>query len=172
MADAPNTSPDAKRGPRLWLRVIVFVSLAMNLLILGAVVGMLVLGPRFGDRPHPPRVDRAGGPLTAALNREDKREIGRKLRRLYRDGRPNREAVRAEYREVIAALRADPFDATRVEASLKRQLNAVTERQALGHEVLLDHLGAMSVEARRAYAHRLEEGLENEGRERRRKPDD
>ena len=139
------------------LRIVLFVSLALNLLVAGAVVGHFL-----NDRPdrRVPRVDRMGGPLTFALTHEDRRAIGHALRREYRKDRPSREEIAADYRDVIGALRADPFDATRVQASLDRQLNAATDRIALGQRLLMERIVEMSAEDRAAFADRLEEGVQ------------
>ncbi|MDF1854847.1 periplasmic heavy metal sensor [Pseudooceanicola sp.] len=163
MSDRQNLAPEpeAPKAPRLWLRLVLFGSLALNLLVVGAVGGMLVFGPPEG-RDRPPRSDRIGGPLTQALTHEDRRDIGRALREAYRGGRPDRGAMRDEYQRVIAALRSDPFDADEIADSLSRQLGAATERQKVGQEILLDHLRQMSVAERAAYADRLQEGLRHD----------
>ena len=70
-----NLAPDKSTSARtpLWLRIIFFLSLALNLLVAG-----LVIGHMLGDGPdrRVPRVDRMGGPMTFALSHEDRRAIG------------------------------------------------------------------------------------------------
>lgn len=162
---------------RRWQKVLLGLSLAVNLLIVVAVASF-VLTHDDGRRHRPPRVDQMGGPLTGALTREDRHEIGRALWRSYRDGRPSREDMRAEFAEVVAALRAEPYDPAVVEASLQKQLDFAIQRQELGQRLLRERLEAMTPDERAAFADRLEEGLE-EMRERdarrseeRRSPDD
>lgn len=154
MSDTSNPAP-----MRRWQKILLILSLAVNLLIVVAVASFVLSHDR--DRRHrPPRVDQMGGPLTQSLSREDRREIGREIWRAYRDGRPAREDIRAEYEAVIAALRAEPYDPAVVERSLQRQLDFAVERQALGQRLLLERLAAMAPGERAAFADRLEAGLE------------
>lgn len=152
----PNGTDRTRRGPK-WLRGLLFLSLAANVLILGLVAGALIDGPK--DK-RVPRADRIGGPMTFALTHEDRRKIGHELRREYRRDRPSRAELRAEYQGVLQALRASPFDLSVIEASLTRQRNAASERITVGHEVLLRHIAGMSDAERAAFADRLEIGLE------------
>ncbi|WP_319826372.1 periplasmic heavy metal sensor [Thalassovita sp.] len=147
-------------GMRPWLKVVLFVSLALNVAVAGIVIGVAV---KFGPPPdghRPPRQDMIVGPYTHALSREDKIRIGKQLRKDYRDqAGPSRAARAAEFQEVLGALRATPYDGTKVEAILMRQLRAGAERQELGQRLLLDRLSRMTDAERATYADRLEEGL-------------
>ncbi|MGR3321436.1 MAG: periplasmic heavy metal sensor [Pseudooceanicola sp.] len=159
MTDDHTPPPSPPRpGMRPWLRVLVFASLALNLLVIGALAGLVAVHDRDDPR-RPPRLDRSVGPLTHALSDEDKRRIGREMRRAYREGRPSRAEFYAEYQQVIAALRADPYDPSIVADSLRRQLDASAERQRIGQDLLLERLAAMTPEERAEFAARLEEGL-------------
>lgn len=154
MTQSPKSRP-ATRTP-LWLRLVLLGSLAVNLLVLGAVAGH-VLNDKPRDRV--PRVDRVEAPMTFALTHKDRRDIGRALREEYRQNRPSRQEIQAEYRGIIAALRADPFDPDVVASGLERQRLATQSRMEIGHDLLLQHLIDMSADDRRAFADRLEEGL-------------
>jgi uncharacterized membrane protein len=140
----------------LWLRIIFFLSLALNLLVAG-----LVIGHMLGDGPdrRVPRVDRMGGPMTFALSHEDRRAIGDALRKEYRENDRPRHSRDAQYRAFIAALRSDPYDAGRLADLLTDQREDAEERIALGHRLLLERISAMSAPDRAAFADRLEEGL-------------
>lgn len=156
------TPPPA--GPRRMspgLRVVFFLSLATNLLIVSLVAGFLLRG---GPQGAPPRhVRDVVAPYTAGLSREDRREIGRKL---YRDLRQEgsrgelRERARAEYREALDLLRADPFDAAAFAEVLNRQSARAAQRQQRGEDALVEHLAGKSLEERTAYADRVAEVLE------------
>ena len=162
----PPSAPQSKAPMRLWLRLVLFGSLALNLLIIGTVVSFVAThGPRESRR-GPPRADQMGGPLTAALSHEDKRAIGRAIRNEYRQraDRPSRARVREEYRAVVAALRAQPYDPEPVRESLARQLAFASERQGVGNRLLLERLAAMSAQDRRAFADRIEEALERKAK--------
>lgn len=136
-----------------WL---LFASLALNLLILGAVVGWLLSpdGPRREDRPARSLL---GAPFAEALARPDRRALLGQMR--TRAGRleGNRDELRQRFETLLDVLAADQWDRAAVEAVLEAQRSSALERQRIGEELLLDRLDAMSADERRAYAQRLEE---------------
>ncbi|MCA0920113.1 periplasmic heavy metal sensor [Pseudooceanicola nanhaiensis] len=157
----PKTSGTGKSAPRMrpWLRVVLVVSLALNLAVVGIVAGTAFNHERRPP-PRPPRLDQIAGPLTFALTEEDRKAIGKEIFAEYRkQGRPSREAIREEYQGVIDALRTTPFDPTAVEQSLERQRVVANERAELGHRLLVQHLSDLTEADRAAFADRLEEGL-------------
>ncbi|WP_232796536.1 periplasmic heavy metal sensor [Roseovarius salinarum] len=139
---------------KLWLRLVLAGSLALNLLVVGAVAGAVITHKPWRGH-HAPRLDGVGGPLTRALAPQDRRAIARGMRRAYHDGRPARAEIRAAFEALIADLEAGPFDADAVAAHLERQRSVLAERLAVGQELLLDRLNEMSEAERAAYAGRL-----------------
>ncbi len=139
------------------LRVLLFASLALNLLVVGALVGAGLWGG-WGHGHHGPGLDAAGGPMTRALSREDRRAISQRMRQAYRDGRPGRAAHRAAFEALLDDLRAEPFQRAAVEAHMARMRGLLTDRLELGQTLLLDRLEAMSPSERAAFADRLEHG--------------
>lgn len=147
---------ETKVGSGRWMRLILVASLALNLLVVGAVGGVLIMSG--GKHPHhAPGFDRAGGPMTRALSHEDRREIGRQMRAAYRDGRPGRTAQREALDGLITALRADPFERAVVQSRMSEMRNLMRDRLELGETLLLDRLEAMSPQERAEYADRLTE---------------
>lgn len=149
-------SPEIKGSPRRWMRVLLFVSLALNLLVVGAVAGFVLNG-----RPMP-RGDRADPvlPYTRAFDEEQRHALWRDLRTgLPREGAPLREGYLDDYRTALEILRADPYDPARMEALLAAQAARGAEVRARGQKVLSGYLAAMSPEARKAYADRLEQEI-------------
>ena len=150
MTDVTNRKPSRVRP---WLRIVLGVSLALNLAVAGLALGAAI---RFGgpDRARPPL------PLGAVLYRELPREDRRALRDDRLGTRPERaERRRAEAAQLDAALRAVPFDPTSIEAFLEaqsRQRNAL--EQAL-RAAWLTRVSEMSDTARAAYADRLAEAM-------------
>ncbi|WP_163849375.1 periplasmic heavy metal sensor [Pseudooceanicola aestuarii] len=143
------------RGPAL-TKGLLFLSLALNLLVAGLVAGALLKGePKKNARHH----DRSGGPLTLALDGEERRAIGREIGRQTRPDRPSMDEVRAEYDAVLQALRATPYRPDAVRQSLENQTDFVVRRQQAATAALLNHIDAMTEAERMAYAQRLEEGL-------------
>ena len=143
----------APSAPR-WMRWLLVLSLALNLLVLGLVVGDALSGGGPGRGPRP--VEMTLGPVARALDPADRRAILGELRGhpdLHHLGRGGREAG---LREVAAALRAEPFDADRARAALAMQSDRVVAAHAAVQEALLARIAAMTAEERAAFANRLE----------------
>jgi len=151
MTDVKDRNPPRVRP---WLRIVLGVSLALNLAVAGLGLGAAI---RFGG---PDRAARPPLPLGAMLYRELPREDRRALRDDRLGPRPEREERRrAEIAELDAALRAVPFDPTRVEGFLAAQsLQRDALEQAL-RAAWLTRVSKMSDSARAAYADRLAEEM-------------
>ena len=155
MADMSKTGPS-----RVWRGVLV-LSLAMNLAVVGLVVGAGVSG-RFGDRP-PRSFDFGLGPVARALEPRERRQIGLALRR---DGALRDMDLRGNAAAMIAALRADPFDAGQLQDLMVAQAGQMATLQRNAQAAFLDQITAMSPHRRAAFADRLQEEL-SRGRDRR-----
>lgn len=163
MSETPNPSPRT-RTP-LGVRVALFVSLALNLAVIGVVAGFVWRG---GPDGVPSRhVRDVVAPYTAALDREARREIGRRIFRNPREDEPRKDLraqVRMEYAEALELLRQDPFDPQAFSELLTRQNGRAAERQKRGQAELVAHVASMSADERRAYADRVSEALKRFGR--------
>lgn len=160
---SPDPKPAAPRKTGRGLRVALALSLALNLLIVGVIAGAVLSG-RAGERGAP----RGGavaemsavGLYGRALSREDRRAVGRALRR---NGRGEGLALRRELRdlaqEAVTVLEAEPFEAERFAAILKRQQSLIVSRSDAARDVLLGYITDMTPEARRAYAEGLRRAL-------------
>lgn len=159
---APNETPKNKPvSPGRGLRIALFVSLALNLAVVGTVAGMFL-----SVGPHGPRAasnDRGinFGRYNNALSPEDRAA----LRAAYLDlsaGRPASEARslraahRAEQVALLASLRAEPFDLAAVAEVFKREQGRMTQGIEIGQALLLGRIEAMSPSERTAFADRLE----------------
>lgn len=138
-----------------WLRIGLIVSLALNLLIVGALVGAALSGGKW-RHDGPPRAEAVGGPLTRALSPEDRHAIARALHAAHRKGDLPRGWRPEEFVTVLQALRAVPFDPAALEARLEALNGQVEERLRFGQSLLVRHLAGMDAEERAAYAARLE----------------
>lgn len=144
-----------KPGPGRWMRVLLVVSLAVNLAVVGVVAGWALRhGGHHGH--HPSRLDMAGGPLTRALSDEDRRAIGQRMREVWRERGGNRAGIRSSFDALVVDLRAVPFDPDRVAERMREQREGFAARFEMGQDVLISHLAAMSDADRAAYADRLE----------------
>lgn len=137
--------------PRLsvGLRVVFGLSLALNLLIVGALVGAWL-------RPDPPGRDFDGRSLGRVLYKELPREERRVLRREVRQ-KVDREIIRqaSVATELYAALRADPFDPEVIRQLMDRQARALQMGQTAMRDGWLEVLTQMTPSERMAYAERL-----------------
>ncbi|WP_204115840.1 periplasmic heavy metal sensor [Shimia biformata] len=143
------------------MRVVLILSLGLNLLVIGAAVGVGAKIARDGPPPH--RVDSGAPPFVRALDSHDRREVGRAIRKAYRNIGIDRDGDRQDYQAAVAALRADPFDVDAMRALLERQAATARTRFTTSQEAWLAHVIAMDAKTRRAYADRLEEVLEHKG---------
>ncbi|MEM1065061.1 MAG: periplasmic heavy metal sensor [Pseudomonadota bacterium] len=155
-------APDPGTKPRcpLWMRLTLVASLAVNLLIAGIVGGaMLGKGDRGPGQEFRAARDLGPMPLVMALERDDRRVLGRSLRSEAQGMRLSREEMRARFEALLVALRAEPFAPDVVAGLLSEQRGLAAERQSLGQDKLLAHFASMSAGERRAYADRLEASL-------------
>jgi len=143
-------------------RIVLILSLALNLLVLGVLGGWVLrhgFGPHGVHGPHAARVAQMGGPLTHALDAEGRAAIAERMRAERGAHGARRMALRESFEALLDDLRAQPFDPARVEARLAAQRAQVAGRLEAGHGALVAHLAATNDAARMAYADRLEENL-------------
>lgn len=147
---------------RLWLRLILGISLALNLLVIGLVAGAAW---RFGGPEGRPAPRSLGSALFFALPKEDRKALRQKS---YGSHQDRRARAQKDASDVIAALRASPFD----ETSLERILQEQAASQQAHHQALqsswMTRIRTMSEAERLAYADRLEEVMARKGKGRHR----
>ncbi len=148
--------PKSSDCPR-WIKIALAVSLAINLLIIGIAGGMAA---RFGGSDGPPRMSDSGGAYTRALTPKDRREIGKDLGQQFQEMRKGRAIVQEQYREMLAVLKAEPFDRGAAEDVLQRQSGIADQRRKVSERALLDRFEAMTPAERAAFVVRLEQGIE------------
>ena len=156
--DPTGPEPEKKRS-KVWMRAVLFVSLALNLLIVGLVVGAVGLKGR-PDNDGAPRLRDAGlGPIGAVLTREQQRGLREELKNRTGDLRQNRAQMRRDLQRLLSALRSDPFDAKAVSEVFEAQRVTVSHRAEIGHQVLIDAMNSATSDERKAMADRLEKAL-------------
>jgi uncharacterized membrane protein len=115
------------------LRWALIGSLAVNVLVIGAVVSALC---GFRGRPHEHGFK---GPVLMGFARSLPRERGDVIRQKIADAQPNLESLRRGMRDarggVRAALTADPFDQAKLDAALGEIVTAEAN-EARGKTVL------------------------------------
>lgn len=148
---APSERPGARR-----LKYALIASLALNLLVLGAVAGTVFMHgfgrhppPRSGSGPHQ---DFGLMGLTRTLPEERRKEMRKNLREDREKLRPLIDDLRAARREAANKLGAEPFDS----AALKGAFDVAGEKDRAVREAavaaFLVHAGQLLPEERRRLA--------------------
>lgn len=148
------SEPKVEKSPRarMWVRILLAVSLALNLLFIGLAVGAAArFGGPDGRRP-PPSV---GAALIRALPSDHRRELRDEIR-THRSA-DRREQGRAEAQAIAEVLMAPRFDPDALAELAGRQLDRHHGRLAKMQGAWLERVKAMSAEDRHAYAARLQE---------------
>lgn len=146
MTAAPATSP----RPRRWPRVVLAVSLVLNILFIGLVAGRLLAGGVFGPAPF-------GGPpmrelpeLAQALPDDERDMAWAAFRERAPELRTAFMAIGAARDGVMDALAAEPFDPDAMDAALAALRERTEEAQAVVHGALAEISRNLSPEGRHA----------------------
>ena len=161
MTETPPPAPlaPAPEKPRLpgRIRWLLIGSLTLNLLVVGVLAGAAL---RMAGPGHmaPAAADRSlgFGLWSGGLERGDLRALRQRFDAGGLDLRRARAEDRADRAALLAALRAEPFDPAALDAVAARMRGRMLERLDLGQALMRDHIAAMTPEARRAFADRLE----------------
>lgn len=155
-------SPPSPPRTRPWVRIVLFVSLALNLLVLGLVAGAF-LGFRKDGADREPRAalvrDLGLGPYLQALSQEDRTEIRKSAHAQRPRLKGGRAQMQATFRETITVLRAEALDAERLRRLIQRQAEVADQGRQLGQDLLVARISVMSVAQRQALADRLEASM-------------
>lgn len=144
-----------------WIRIILGLSLSLNLLIFAAAGA--ALWKFSGSRTHPEMRAGALWPIVLALPRDDRAILRQAYDVTARNGQGAGAATEegtarpAFLPEFVAALRQEPFDTAPVHALLRAHAEGRYRRALAGHGALVDRIGLMSADERLDYASRIEE---------------
>ena len=110
------TQTKSKTGS--WTKPLLVVSLAANLLVVGAAAGMFLSG---GSKGGPARFDLTTGPITRAMDASRRDAVRDALRASGAFRASNRRDIRADMDVLIATVRAEQFDGDAFRAAVSRQ---------------------------------------------------
>ncbi|OYU40041.1 MAG: hypothetical protein CFE33_05590 [Pseudorhodobacter sp. PARRP1] len=148
------------QGPGRGLRIALAVSVALNLAVAGLFAGSVLKDHEDGG---PRGVREIGfGPFSEALSREDRRALRGALIAKMPELRQARHEARQDAQNLLAVLRATPFDAAQLTAVLEAQRVRMAGRFEVGQSLMRDLLVGMTPEARQAFADRLENRLQHD----------
>lgn len=133
-------------------RTLLFISVAFNLLIVGAVAGAFGAGVRLQRENPQAVVDRLPGvrAFMAALPAEARVKVRQELVASWQESRDLRRAAGQARRDAFAAAATEPYDVARVRAAFARLRAADQAAIGVFHDNVADAFGAMTPEERRS----------------------
>ncbi len=167
MSDIPATPKPLGRKTRILLAV----SLALNLAIVGVMAGGMLRGRLHGGSMQMGQ-DLGFGVIAEALRPEDRRALRQALIAHAPDLRDAQQNKLKDAANLLATLRSVPFDPQSLNAALVTQQDRLAAQLSIGRDVLASYLGSLSDEERLAFAERLEKGLRKKGGHENDKPKD
>lgn len=153
--------PVPTTGAPRWMKVLLAVSLAINLGVLGIVGGAALRGA--GDRGRPDVRDIGFGPFSDALSPQDRKELRRAFLQDGGNPRAMRQMMRSEVGTLLEVLRTEPLQEADLRAAFSQFQRRGQERLDLGQRLLADRIIAMSPDDRARFADRLEDGIARSG---------
>ena len=140
----------------LW-KILFGVSLALNLLIVGALGGAFM---RKGKGPTANHLA-SGFLYMRALDFKDKRALRKEILK-NKDGRKLvKDRNQASFNSAVGILKRHPFDRAAFENLLDEQAKHAKLRQDSARIALVNHIENMTKEERRIYAQRLKDFIDN-----------
>lgn len=156
--------PVKKAGSPRWVKSLLVVSLGLNLLVVGVVAGAFFKHRKYPELDrHAPEtrmiLDLGLGPFMNAFAPDQRRDLGRTLRRELGNPDMSRTELAGELTTLLDVLRATPFDLSAFEKVIDRQRVRLNARSTAGRAVLLEAVAAMPDAERARFADRLERSL-------------
>lgn len=161
-------TPQPRAPMRRSLRLVLFASLAVNLVVAGLAVGAVVGNKKGGDRPA--RDADFMGAYTRALPEDDRKAIGRAIRDNHRKNGITREMARAEFQQMLAMIRATPFDAEAMKLRIAEQSQASFDRRLAAQVIWLERIASMTDAERQDYADQIEAQLSRPDKKKKKGP--
>ena len=156
-----NDTVKPKRAHNIW-KIIFTISLALNIAVLGAIGGAAV---RFSKSPIASEGHLKERQIRSiyirALSKEQRRELGRKMRDQEENNQDSRAMIAAGFQEAIRILRSENFNKEAFEAVAQGHSKISNDRLKKARSILISHITYMNFDQRLAYADRIEKALNN-----------
>jgi len=132
-------------------RTLLLVSVALNLLTVGAIAGAYGAGVRLERQAPDAVVERMPGPraFLAALPEPTRVKMREELADSWTQSRQARRAALQARRDAFAAAAAEPYDVARVRAAFARLRAADQAAIAVFHDNVVDAFGELDPQERR-----------------------
>ncbi len=157
----PTPEAPAKPRRRLGLRILLFASLALNMVILGIVGGAILNVSRGEEHPRMIARDLGLAPYLMAMDPDQRKQLEKASGSFKPKLREGRKEWRDAYVQTLDAIRAEPFDANALRAAMAWQSELATRSRDVGLEVMIQQLEGMSAAERAAFADRLKSRSRN-----------
>lgn len=144
-----------KRRVPLWVKILLGISLALNLAIVGLVAGTAM---RIGSAPGGPGAANYAIPYVLAMPRKDRRDVWDTLRSESRAGRlPSRKDRKGRYVEMIKILSEETWDPEKAKAILAQQSADSNAVHSAAQTAWLELVSGYTQAERHSYAEHLTE---------------
>ncbi len=153
--DLPIKTPPS--GASRGTKIVLAISLALNLAVAGMVVGAVLDGGKGGR--HTMGRDLSFGPFHAALSGADRRALAKYLIAKSPDMREARALMTADIERILEIIRQEPLDLAALDAAFDAQNARANANFAAAQTAIRDFLVAMSAQERSAFAVRLQDGI-------------
>ena len=152
-------SQTPKPGLRPWLKIVLALSLALNLAVIGVGAGAAW---RYHDAPHGSKHRRDKPPMLGRFIFKDigRQEMHRLLKQHEGDSQSAADRRRAEMDQMITLLQAEKLDRTAVAAVLEAHIVETHQFLRLVVDVWGQRLEGLSLTERRRLAERMQHQLE------------
>ena len=128
------TLPQPERASVRGIKIALAVSVALNLAVAGLVSGFVWHGGPAGHGDMMVR-DIGFGPFDEALLPEDRDALRKAIRARFGDIRAARRQTMEDAQAILAAMKAEPFDATTLSAALDLQAEHLGDRLEFGSAI-------------------------------------
>lgn len=148
-----DTTENTAKPMRRWVKFLLAASLAMNLLVIGAV-GSAIFAFKTGSGPFGAH-KMGSSPFSFALSRQDRKRIGREIRQQMQSQHKDLPKPGQIYLELQRAMTAEVYDKDAVHALITAHQDTGMKQQAIAQRLFLERLDNMTVAQRQKFAKRL-----------------
>lgn len=127
-----------------WMKITLVISLTVNLLFIGAILGRISSGVPL-SRPFPPHL----GWVLRNVDPDTRESLEPQLRKLARSSMPIRRHLRESQEAVIRLLLQDPLDQAALALGMDELRKYSSESQREMHRSLIAIMGELNLEQRK-----------------------